>query len=99
MDRYTRPGHLEWWANPSTCLACIPVSVTALAGTDVWEAVVSPSLDNDGLEDLKLLMDADPYFTLRFETSAMEVRAETLAALDHLRLFADLDPEPPNSPT
>lgn len=87
MDRYENTARLEWWANPSTCLARIPVRVTATTSAGEWEAVISPPLDHGAREDLKLLLDADPCFTLHFDASAIEVQAEDLDDLDHLRLI------------
>lgn len=86
MDRYEKTAHLEWWANPSTCLARIPIRATATAGTGAWEAVFSPSLDHGGRENLRQLIDADPCFTLRFDASAVEVQAEDFDGIDHVRL-------------
>lgn len=42
MDRYEKTAHLEWWANPFTCLARIPIRVTATVNTGEWGAVFSP---------------------------------------------------------
>ncbi|MFJ7423821.1 hypothetical protein ACIQXD_35275 [Streptomyces uncialis] len=92
MDRYEKTAHLEWWANPSTCLVRIPVRATVTASTGMWEALLSPSLDHGGLENLKQLIDADPCFTLRFDASAIEVQAGDFDGVDHLRLT--VVPEP-----
>ncbi|MER7983871.1 hypothetical protein [Streptomyces sp. NPDC095817] len=92
MDRYEKTAHLEWWANPSTCLARIPIRATATASTGEWEAVFSPPLDHDLREILKQLIDADPCFTLRFDASAVEVQTEDFDGVDHLRLT--VIPEP-----
>ncbi|MEV6594274.1 hypothetical protein [Streptomyces acidicola] len=48
--------------------------------------MISPPLDHDAREDLKLLIDASPCFTLHFDASAIEVQAEDFDDLDHLRL-------------
>ncbi|MFF3787961.1 hypothetical protein [Streptomyces sp. NPDC001933] len=88
MDRYEKAALLEWWANPSTCLVRIPVRVTATASTGEWEALLSSPLDHGVRDDLKQLVDADPCFTLRFDTSAVEVQAEGFDGLDHLQLVA-----------
>ncbi|MGW4033323.1 hypothetical protein ACWEFL_29180 [Streptomyces sp. NPDC004838] len=86
MDRDEKEAHPEWWANQSTCLVRIPVRVTDTANTGEWEAVISPPLNHDAREDLKLLLDADPCLTLRFDASAVEVQVEGFEDLDHLRL-------------
>lgn len=86
MDHDEKTAHLEWWANPSTCLARIPIRVTTTAGTDEWEALFSPPLDQHVRENLKQLIDADPCFTLRFDASAVEVQAEDFDGVDHLWL-------------
>ncbi|MEV8390150.1 MULTISPECIES: hypothetical protein [unclassified Streptomyces] len=52
----------------------------------------SPPLDHSVRENLKQLIDADPCFTLRFDTSAVEVQAENFDGVDHLRLV--VIPEP-----
>ncbi|MFB8349532.1 hypothetical protein [Streptomyces niveus] len=92
MDRYEETAHLEWWANPSTCLARIPIRATATANTVEWGAVFSHPLDHGVRENLKQLIEADPCFTLRFDTSAVEVRAEDFDGVDRLRLT--VIPEP-----
>ncbi|MGW9448750.1 hypothetical protein [Streptomyces sp. NPDC055632] len=92
MDHYEKTAHLEWWANPFTCLARIPIRATATADTGEWDAVFSPPLDHDVRENLKQLIDADPCFTLRFGTSAVEVRARDFDGVARLRLT--VIPEP-----
>jgi hypothetical protein len=92
MDRYEKTAHLEWWANPSTCLARIPIRATATANMGEWDAVFSPPLDHGVRDNLKQLIAADPCFTLRFDTSAVEVQAEDFDGVDHLRLT--VIPEP-----
>lgn len=94
MTGHHSPAHLEWWANPSTCLSHIPVRLEAAADDDAWDAVVSPELDGDAGENLRFLIDADPVFTLRFEDdSVTEVVVEHRGDLPHLRLRAASDPE------
>ncbi|MCX4658575.1 hypothetical protein [Streptomyces uncialis] len=92
MERYERAAHLEWWASPFTCLARIPVRATATANMGEWDAVFSPPLDHGLREHVEQLIDADPCFTLRFDTSAVEVQAEDFDGVDHLRLT--VIPEP-----
>ncbi|MGH4033578.1 hypothetical protein ACQB60_32135 [Actinomycetota bacterium Odt1-20B] len=89
---------LEWWANESTCLTLIPVMVTTSASPGEWEAVIPPPFDHDAREDLQLLLDADPYFTLRFDASAINVQAEDFDGLDRMRLIALPQPQPPGGP-
>ncbi|MGG7570253.1 hypothetical protein [Streptomyces sirii] len=90
MDREEKTAHLEWWANPRTCPARIPVRVTATATAEEWEAVFSPPLDHDAYESLKQLIDTDPCFTLRFDDSTVEVEVQEgdFANVHHLRLTA-----------
>ncbi|MEE4418065.1 hypothetical protein [Streptomyces nigrescens] len=88
MNGQETTAHLEWWANPSTSLARIPVSVTATPGGG-WDATASPALDHDAREDLQLLIDASPVFTLRFQDgSVTEVTAEHSGDVNQLRLSA-----------
>jgi hypothetical protein len=54
--------------------------------------VFSPPLDHGVRDNLKQLIAADPCFTLRFDTSAVEVQAEDFDGVDHLRLT--VIPEP-----
>ncbi|MFJ5780428.1 hypothetical protein [Streptomyces sp. NPDC093094] len=79
-------AHLEWWANTATCLARVQVEVRAAAGAGEWEAVISPPLDHNALEELSRLIEADPYLTLRFASAAVEVQAERVQGLDRLQL-------------
>ncbi|MFJ5803419.1 hypothetical protein [Streptomyces decoyicus] len=77
MDRFEGTAHLEWWANRSTCLARLPVRLVPAAGHGTWNATVPPTLDRDAGEDLPLLIDAGPHFTLRSdEDAATEVEVE-----------------------
>ncbi|WP_405439553.1 hypothetical protein [Streptomyces niveus] len=69
-------AHLEWWANPSTCLVRIPVRVTSAPGGAAWNAALSPVLDGDVREGVQDLIDADPFCTLHFDDgSAVSVEA------------------------
>ncbi|MFF3322318.1 hypothetical protein [Streptomyces sp. NPDC002889] len=95
MDGYEGTALLEWWANRSVCLARIPVRINPTAVGGTWDAVASPPLDRDASEDVQLLIEASPYFTLRFgDDSATEVEVVRSGATDHLRLTAGavLDP-------
>jgi hypothetical protein len=79
-------AHLEWWANPSICLAGIPVRLTS-AGDTAWSATPSPKLDPGAEEDLQLLIEADPICTLRFEDGSITVVVvERPGQLNQLRL-------------
>jgi hypothetical protein len=71
MDRFEGRCHLDWWANPSTCLASVEITL-AVAVTDAgWTADGRLASDN---EDFALLLDMDPVFTLRFDDeSTIEV--------------------------
>lgn len=87
MDRNEGSAHLAWWANRSTCLAQIPVRVTAAPDGDGWNAVVSPPLEHDAHEALQLLLDSDPVFTLRTADGFVTtVTVEHSGDLTHLRL-------------
>ncbi|MCX4822809.1 hypothetical protein OG883_23500 [Streptomyces sp. NBC_01142] len=95
MDRYEGAAHLEWWANRSTCLARIPVRIVPTAGGGTWDAAASPPLDRSESEDVQLLIEASPYFTLRCEDDvAVEVEVASSGEINHYRLSADatLDP-------
>jgi hypothetical protein len=67
MDRFEGRCHLDWWANPITCLASVEITL-AIAVTDMgWTAEGRLASDNrDEREDFALLLDMDPVFTLRF---------------------------------
>jgi hypothetical protein len=71
MDRFEGRCHLDWWANPVTCLASIEITL-AVAVTDTgWTAEGRLASDN---EDFALLLDMDPVCTLRFDDeSTIEV--------------------------
>jgi hypothetical protein len=91
MDGYEDRAHLEWWANRSSCLARIPVRLAAAArDSRAWDAVVLPPLDRGASEDMRFLIEASPYFTLRFEDdSVTEVEVERAAGeAGRLRLSA-----------
>ncbi|MCZ1011801.1 hypothetical protein [Streptomyces lydicus] len=86
-------AHLEWWANPSTCLARIPVRLTPDLGNTTWNAIVSPALDDDAADSLQLLTEAGPFFILRFEDdSTTEVEAAHCGDVHCLRLSAAPSP-------
>jgi hypothetical protein len=85
-------AHLEWWATPSTCLASVPIRLTP-AGDTAWNATASPELDPQADEDLQLLIEADPIFTLRFgNDSTTTVVVEPSGELNQLRLSAAPNP-------
>ncbi|MER5465659.1 hypothetical protein ABT010_34265 [Streptomyces sp. NPDC002668] len=89
-------AHLEWWANASTCLARIPVRVTSALGNTAWNVAVPPALDgdDDDGESIQLLIDASPFFTLRFEDdSTTEVEATHSGDINCLRLSAGSRPD------
>ncbi|WP_326611229.1 hypothetical protein OIE62_22435 [Streptomyces scopuliridis] len=94
QDDHKAKAHLEWWANPATCLARIPVSVMAAPGRR-WDATASPALSHDAREDMRLLIDASPVFTLRFQNgSATEVEVEHTPDSNLLRLSPVLNADP-----
>ncbi|PBC87016.1 hypothetical protein SAMN05216511_0107 [Streptomyces sp. KS_16] len=93
MNTCESSAHLEWWANPSTCLARLPVRLTPVLGDTAWNAVVSPAFDDDAAVSLQLLIDAGPFFTLRFEDdSTTEVEAAHSGDVHCLRLSAAPSP-------
>ncbi|MFE9298803.1 hypothetical protein [Streptomyces niveus] len=80
-------AHLEWWANPSTCLARLPVRVTSTPGGAAWNAALSPGIDGEGRGSVQDLIDADPFCTLRFDDgSAVSVEAAQSGDVDRLWL-------------
>ncbi|MEU9188462.1 hypothetical protein AB0D14_28810 [Streptomyces sp. NPDC048484] len=86
-------AQLEWWANSSTCLACIPVRIAAVPGSQAWDAVTSPALDEDEPEGIQFLLDLSPFFTLRFaDNSGTEVEVEQVGDANHLRLRTTAGP-------
>ncbi|MGW2055463.1 hypothetical protein ACWCOZ_16310 [Streptomyces sp. NPDC001840] len=88
MDCDENTAYLEWWANQSTCLARVPVTLTAVSTKGEWEAVISPPPDDDALNHLRELIDASPYFTLRLDASVVEVQAQPFGDTNHLQLAA-----------
>ncbi|MFC9233335.1 hypothetical protein ACFTZI_30975 [Streptomyces decoyicus] len=94
MDRYEGTAHLEWWANRSTCLARLPVRIAPAAGNGARNATDAPPLGRDAGEDLQLLIDAGPHFTLRFHAdAATEVEAAHSADVSQLRLRTGAAPD------
>lgn len=73
MDRFEGRCHLDWWANPLTCLASVEITLTAAVTDTGWTADGRLAGDND--EDrFAFLLDLDPVFTLRFDDeSTIEV--------------------------
>ncbi|MFG2174729.1 hypothetical protein ACGFMO_25780 [Streptomyces niveus] len=87
-------AHLEWWANPSTCLVRIPVRVTSAPGGAAWNAALSPGIDCDLRESVQDLIDADPFCTLRFgDGSAVNVEAAHSGDVNRPWLKVDLSPD------
>ncbi|MFD4771832.1 hypothetical protein [Streptomyces niveus] len=87
-------AHLEWWANPSTCLVRIPVRVTSTPGGAAWNAALSPRIEGEGRESVQDLIDSDPFCTLRFDdSSAVDVEAAHSGDVNHLCLSVVLSPD------
>ncbi|MEW1795264.1 MULTISPECIES: hypothetical protein [Streptomyces] len=87
-------AHLEWWANPSTCLVRIPVRVTSAPGGAAWNAALSPGIDGEGRESVQDLIDADPFCTLHFDDgSAVNVEAAQSGDVNYLWLRVVLAPD------
>jgi hypothetical protein len=66
-------AHLEWWANPSTCLARIPVRLTRAAEDDAWDAEAATEFGEEERDGLHFLVDIDPVFTLRLANDSVTV--------------------------
>ncbi|MEU8682464.1 hypothetical protein [Streptomyces sp. NPDC048611] len=95
MNVDTDLAHLEWWANPSTCLARIPLTIEAIAD-DAWNATASPAFDQETREGLEFLLDLSPFATLRFKNDAVvDVSVGHSGDLKQLRLRAVSDTELP----
>ncbi|MET7752982.1 hypothetical protein [Micromonospora sp. NPDC005367] len=72
MDRFECRCWLDWWANSSTLLGSVEVSVVVTAITGSWEAdgrLVSES--DEDREAFAFLCELDPVFTLRFEDESV----------------------------
>lgn len=69
MDSYEGTATLEWWANPSTCLARLGVRVAVRVTASGWtcEAILEPPLTGEDKESFDFLMQLDPLFTLRLD--------------------------------
>ncbi|RKN35730.1 hypothetical protein [Micromonospora musae] len=87
MDRFEGRCWLDWWANSSTLLGSIEVSVviaTAGAGWDARGRLVSK--DDEDRDGFAFLCDLDPVFMLRSEDgSTVDV---TVHPTDEYRRFA-----------
>ncbi|MET7808322.1 hypothetical protein [Micromonospora chersina] len=66
MDRFEGRCWLDWWANPSTLLGSIEVTVDIAATDAGWRARGRLVSDEDQ-EAFGFLSDLDPVFLLRFE--------------------------------
>ncbi|PJE97429.1 hypothetical protein CUT44_12140 [Streptomyces carminius] len=87
------PAHLEWWANPLTCLARVPVGVTVTADGVRYAALPparGPADDPADDEVLGILVEAgDPVLTLRSADGSTEpVTVERTGEPGRLRLTA-----------
>ncbi|MEU9396500.1 hypothetical protein AB0D86_41695 [Streptomyces sp. NPDC048324] len=73
MDSYEGSATLEWWANPSTCLARFGVRVAVRVTGDAWtcDAILEPALSAEDRESLDFLMALDPLFSLSFDDDSM----------------------------
>lgn len=59
--------HLDWWANPVTCLASVAVSLVVTTTELGWAAEgYLLGADDEEREGFALLCELDPVFTLRF---------------------------------
>lgn len=72
MDTYEGTATLEWWANRSTCLGRLRVSVAVCAAGVSWtcEATLESPLAAEDREGFDFLMQLDPHFTLRFDDAS-----------------------------
>ena len=66
MDRSESRCWLDWWANLSTNLGGIEVSVVITPAEAGWDAH-GQLIHDDEREALAFLCDMDPVFTLRFQ--------------------------------
>ena len=69
MDRFEGRCWLDWWANSSTNLGGIEVSVAITPTVQGWTAhgeLISDPTSEDVREGFAFLCDLDPVFTLRF---------------------------------
>ncbi|MFJ2440599.1 MULTISPECIES: hypothetical protein [unclassified Streptomyces] len=93
MDRYRGTACLEWWVNRSTCLARISVGIDNTPSDNAWNAAPHPPLEPGARDDMRLLIEASPYFTLRLaDGSAVEVEVDHSEGIDRLRLVEVPDP-------
>jgi hypothetical protein len=101
VDHYRGPAHLEWWANPSTCLSDVTVVVTFAASPGAeWnaQATLAPPLVDEEREAFDFLMTASPFFTLRLPNdSSITVAVEAVDGGLHLTL--DKGDPPDKQPT
>jgi hypothetical protein len=100
VDHYRGPAHLEWWANPSTCLSAVTVEVAFATNPGEWsaQARLTPPLVGEEREAFDFLMTASPYFTLRLpDDSTISVAAEAVDG--DLRLTADKGDPPDKQPS
>ncbi|GIE78695.1 hypothetical protein Aph02nite_46450 [Actinoplanes philippinensis] len=67
MNRFETCCHLDWWANPVTCLASVAVSLVVTTTESGWAAEGRLlAAGDEQREGFALLCDLDPVFTLRF---------------------------------
>lgn len=77
MDRFEGLVWLDWWANTSTRLGSVEVSLEVGSGEADWDACGRLIRDEDA-EELAFLCSLDPVFVLRFadeSTIAVSVQA------------------------
>jgi hypothetical protein len=86
MDRFEGRCWLEWWANSSTVLGTVEVTVVITTSGAGWDARghLLSAADEDR-EGFAFLCDLDPVFTLRFEDDS--VAAVVVHPTDEHRRF------------
>ncbi|WP_063749530.1 hypothetical protein [Actinoplanes friuliensis] len=99
MDRYEGHGRLDWWANSTTLVAGIDVSVVITTQGPAWEAHGRLANDEDR-EGFAVLCDLDPVFSFRFDDRST-ITVTVHPADDHRQFRLDefrLEPDvPPRS--
>ncbi|RKR91248.1 hypothetical protein BDK92_5641 [Micromonospora pisi] len=91
MDRFEASGWLDWWANPSTRLGSIEVSVMVGSDDTDWDAVAR--VREQDVEEIAFLCDLDPVFVLRFaDDSTIAVNVHTTDDRRQFRLTEYVQP-------
>ena len=92
MDRFEVPGWLEWWANRSTLLGSVEVSLVVGGDDAGWDALGRLTHDEDA-DGFAFLCSLDPVFVLRFADQST-IPVDVHAADDHRRFTLSEHTEP-----